>query len=121
MGTGKTARAVALYAAASLVVMGIGAGVLLAFFDGPANHRAILVSGIVGFVVQVAAFVLARALAERGNGIAGWGLGAAICFVVLIVFGFASKALGLPQSAALVSLATYFTLSELIEGPFLFL
>ena len=42
-----------------------------------------------------------------------------ICFAVLVVYGFASRALGVPQNAALLSLATFFFLTELIEAPLL--
>jgi hypothetical protein len=35
------------------------------------------------------------------------------------VYGFVSRALGLPSNAALVSLATFFFLTELIEPPLL--
>jgi F-type H+-transporting ATPase subunit a len=58
------------------------------------------VSAGVALVVQLVAFGIARTLADGGNGIAGWGLGAVICLLVLVVYGFASRALGLPQSAA---------------------
>jgi hypothetical protein len=42
-----------------------------------------------------------------------------ICLVALVAYGFVSRALGLPSNAALLSLATFFFLTELIEPPFL--
>ena len=93
----------------------------MSVYDAPGESRAVWVSALVALGVQMVAFAIARIMADKGNGIAGWGLGAVICLAALVVFGFASRALGLPQTAALVSLATYFSLTELIEAPFLFL
>ena len=112
-------RGLALYALASLVAIGLAAGVLVAVYGSSAERRAVVVSAVVALVVQVIAFAIARLLAGRGSAIAGWGLGAVICFAVLVVYGFVSRALGLPSNAALVSLATFFFLTELIEPPLL--
>ncbi|MEP6622366.1 MAG: hypothetical protein ABJE47_23790 [bacterium] len=114
------ARGFALYALASVVLIGLAGGVLTAVY-GPVERPAVWLSAGVALVTQLVSFAIARMLADKGNGMAGWGLGALICLAVLVVYGFVSRALGLPQSAALVSLATYFSLTELIEAPFLFL
>lgn len=122
MKAGKSkGRAFLLYALACVVVIGLAAGVFTAIYGGGPDLLAAWVSAGLALVVQLIAFAIARILADGGNGIAGWGLGAFICLVVLIVYGFASRALGLPPNAALLSLATYFSLTELIEAPFLFL
>ena len=118
---GSAGRAFTLYALTCVVVIGLAGGVFTALFEGGPARTAVWVSAGVALVVQLVAFGIARTLAKSGNGIAGWGLGAVICLLVLIVYGFASRALGLPQNAALLSLATYFSLTELIEAPFLFL
>ena len=112
-------RAVTMYGVACVVVIGLAAGILTAVFGTAPERQAVWVSALVALVVQLAAFTLARSMAEGGNGIAGWGLGAVICLVSLVVFGFASRALGLPSNAAMLSLATYFFLTELIEPPLL--
>ena len=112
-------RGLALYALACLLAIGMAAGVLVAVYGSPAERRAVVVSAVVALVVQVIAFAIARLLAGRGSAIAGWGLGAVICFAVLVVYGFVSRALELPSNAALVSLATFFFLTELIEPPLL--
>ncbi len=112
-------RAMVLYALASVVAIAMAAGVLMTIYSTPAEQRVVWLSAGVGLVVQIVTFGIARVLVERGHGIAGWGLGAVICFVALIVFGFVSRALGLPSNAALLSLATYFFLTELIEPPLL--
>jgi hypothetical protein len=51
--------------------------------------------------------------------VAGWALGAGICLVVLVIHGYVSRGFGLPSNAAMVSLATFFFLTELIEPPLL--
>lgn len=112
-------RAVFLYATACVVVIGLAGGLFTVLFGSPLERRAVWVSAMVALVVQVAAFAIARAMVDGGRGIAGWGLGAVICFAALIIYGFASRALGLPSNAALLSLATYFFLTELIEPPLL--
>ena len=113
------ARGLALYSLACVAAIGLAAGVFIAVYSGPAERQAVLVSAVVALVVQLIAFAFARLLADRGNGIAGWGIGALLCFVTLIVYGFVSRALGLPSNAALLSLATFFFLTELIEPPLL--
>jgi hypothetical protein len=112
-------RGLALYALASLVVIGLATGVFVAIYSAAAERNAVYVSAVVALVVQVIAFVFARLLAGKGNAIAGWSLGAVLCFASLIVYGFVSRALGLPSNAALLSLATFFFLTELIEPPLL--
>jgi hypothetical protein len=115
----RPVRAMAFYALASVVVIGIAAAVLVVFYRAPSERGAVGVSALVALAVQMVAFALARLMADRGSGIAGWGLGAALCFAVLVVYGFVGRALDMPTSAALVSLATFFFLTELIEPPFL--
>jgi hypothetical protein len=112
-------RAVALYSLASLLVVGLCSAVFVAIYSASADRRTVLISALVALVVQLVAFAFARMLAETGNAIAGWVLGAVVCFVALIVYGFVSRSLGLPSNAALLSLATFFFLTELIEPPFL--
>jgi len=112
-------RAMALYCLASVVVVGLAAAVFIAVYSAQAEQRTVAVSALVALVVQQIAFAFARLLAGKGNAIVGWVLGAAVCFAVLIVYGFVCRSLGLPPTAALLSLATFFFLTELIEPPFL--
>ena len=112
-------RGLALYGLASVVAIGLAAGVFVAVYPEPVARQAVLVSAVVALVVQLVAFAIARLVAAKGNAIAGWGLGAMICFAALVVYGFVSRALGLPSNAALLSLATFFFLTELIEPPLL--
>ena len=112
-------RGVLLYGLACLVAIGLAGGVFTAVYATAPERSAVWTSALVALVVQIVAFAIARALAAVGHGVAGWGLGAVICLAALIVYGFASRALGLPSNAALLSLATYFFLTELIEPPLL--
>jgi heme/copper-type cytochrome/quinol oxidase subunit 4 len=112
-------RGLALYSLASLLVIGLAAAVFVAVYSAPADRRTVVVSALVALVVQLVAFAFARMMADRGNAIAGWVLGAVVCFTALIVYGFVCRSLGLPPTAALLSLATFFFLTELIEPPFL--
>lgn len=115
----QVGRAVLMYGLACVVAIGLAGGVFTAVFGTAPERQAVWVSALVALVVQLVAFALARSMVEGGHGIAGWGLGAVICLVALVVYGFASRALGLPSNAALLSLATYFFLTELIEPPLL--
>lgn len=120
MSAGRSiGRAIALYALVCLVVIGLAGAVLALMWGSPLERRAVLVSALVALVVQMVAFAIARLLAANGNGIAGWALGAVICLVVLVIHGFVSRGLGLPSNVALLSLATFFFLTELIEPPLL--
>jgi hypothetical protein len=114
-------RGVAVYGLCCVLVIGLASGVFVALYGSTADRWAILVSALLALVVQLLAYVLARLVAQSqgGNLIAGWGLGAVICMLVLVVYGFVCRPLGLPPSAALLSLATFFFLTELIEAPLL--
>ncbi|MEO7456795.1 MAG: hypothetical protein ABIY52_11070 [Gemmatimonadaceae bacterium] len=113
------ARGLTLYGLGCVVAIGLIGGVFTAIYNTAPERSAIWISAGVALVVQLVAFAIARVLSDGGHGIAGWGLGAVICFVTLIVYGFASRALGLPSNAALLSLATYFFVTELFEPPLL--
>ena len=112
-------RGIRLYALASFVVIAVAAGAFSFAWDDGAARQAVLVSAVLAYVVQLVAFAVARLLAANGHGIAGWGLGAVFCFVTLVVYGFVCRATGLPTSAGMISLATFFFLTEVIEPPFL--
>jgi hypothetical protein len=112
-------RGLALYALSCVVAIGLAGAVFVAIYPSPAERHAVAVSAAVALVVQMIAFAFARMLASRGNAIAGWASGAVVCFAALLVYGFVSRTFGLPQNAALLSLATFFFLTELIEPPLL--
>lgn len=110
-----TPRAIAAYAAAALLLIA-GSGWLLSLvLSGDAARHALVVSAAVAFVVQLLAFVIARRFSDRSNAMLGWGIGALLCFVTLVVMGIVARPLGLSLEAALLGLATFLFLTELVE------
>ncbi|CAA9303571.1 MAG: hypothetical protein AVDCRST_MAG40-524 [uncultured Gemmatimonadaceae bacterium] len=108
-------RAVALYTVSAAIAIGVLAVLLALAFRTPADHRALLVSAGIAFVVQVAAFVVLR-LSPPGSSMKAWGLGAVLRLVTLLVYALlALEPLGLPPTAALISLVTFFFVSTLLE------
>jgi hypothetical protein len=112
-------KGLALYTVACMVLIGLAAAVMAVVWRSALDRHTVLVSAGVALVVQVLAYAIARLLAAGGNGIAGWALGAVICLTALLLYGFVSRGLGLPSNVALLSLATFFFLTELIEPPLL--
>ncbi len=108
-------KALGLFAIVTLAIIGVAGWVLSLVYDSPADRHAIVVSAWVAFVVQLITFAVAR-FAFRTNVIAGWGLGSVIRLLVLVAYGFVVvKAMHLPSSPALLSLALFFFLSMLVE------
>jgi hypothetical protein len=96
------------------VVLLVG-GLLAALFRGPGDMQAIGISGVVALVVQCTAFSLSRMVGE-GNLAARLGTGALLRFLALAIYAvLVVLVLKLPATAALVSLATFFFVSTLIE------
>ena len=111
-------RGIRLYALASAGLILVGAWAFAFAYEG-AERRAVFISAGVAFVLQLLAFAVARLLAAGGNAVAGWGLGAVVCIFSLVIYGFVCRAAGIPSDAAMISLATFFFLTEVIEPPFL--
>lgn len=116
---GRIGRAIAIYAGASGACIALAAGVFMLLYGGGAERQAVWTSAGVAFVVQLVAFTIARLMAQVNHGIAGWGLGAVICLVTLMLYGVLVRGTALPQGVALVSLATFLFITELIEPPLL--
>jgi hypothetical protein len=103
--------ALALTVAAALV-LGVA-------FDDPGERRAVWTSAAVAYAVQLLAFAIARFL-RRDNVMLGWGMGVLVRLVTLVAFALVFvNALGLAPTAALISLATCFFLTTLVEPLFL--
>ena len=118
-GARSWVRAMALYAAVSLALIAAGAWLLGQAFASPAERRAVWTSAAVAWVVQLATFALARRTSLT-NPFAGYGAGMLIRFAVLALYAFlVVDRLALPSSAALLSLATFFFVSTLVEPPLL--
>ena len=108
-------RRVALYAAIAAGLIGIAAGLLSLPFDSPIERRSILISAVLAFVVQLAAFA-AVGFASAANLMAGWGIGVLVRLLVLVAYALlVVQAIGLAPTAALLSLATFFFLCTLVE------
>jgi hypothetical protein len=89
-------------------------------FPNDAGRQALGTAAAVAFVAQMVAFLVARGFARRKNVMAGWGIGIALRFVVLLLFGLvAVPKLGLPLGTSLLALATFLFVSTLIEPLFL--
>jgi hypothetical protein len=109
----------ALYAVISLVLVVVGGWLFTIVYPGVDARRAIVTSAGVAYVVQLGAFVLARSTAGT-NPFAGYGLGVLLRFVTLGLYALVFvPRLALPSMPALVSLATFFFVSTLVEPPLL--
>jgi hypothetical protein len=112
-------RALLVYAGASAAVIALAAGVFMLVYDDASARQAVWTSAAVAFPVQLVAFAIARLMAQVNHGIAGWGLGALVCLLTLVLYGVIVRGTTLPEGAALVSLATFLFITELIEPPLL--
>ncbi len=82
------------------------------------TSRAIWTSVGVAVVVQVLALLVGRSFG-RDRMIIGWGMGALLRLLTVLIYGFAVvPALGLPMAPALLSLVVIFFVTTLFE-PFL--
>jgi hypothetical protein len=112
-------KATLWFAIVVIAVAAIVGPVLAIPFSSPIEHRAIEASAAVAVVVQVFAFVIARALL-KGDFMTGWVIGVVMRFVTLLVYAFvAVKLLGMPAPAALLSLATFLFISTIVEPKLL--
>lgn len=108
------------FAALTAGIVVVAGGVLWLVFVAPAERRAIAVSAAIAVVVQLLVFAGVQRGVRGGNVIAAWGAGAVARLAVLAVYALViAKAFALPSAAALVSLATFFFLSTLVEPLFL--
>lgn len=108
------------FAALSLGVIGVAGLILSRLFPGAESLRAIEVSAVVAFVIQMATFLILMPPKGRpdlpGGLLMRWGVGAVIRLLSLVFYAIvATKLIGLPAAPALVSLATFFFVTMLIE------
>ena len=112
-------KAIALFALATAFLIGVLWWVLGLVFAGPDDARALGISALVAFVVQLFGFALAR-MSARSNVIAGWGVGMLLRLLTLGVFAFlVVPALALPSGTTLIALVAFFFVSTLVEPLFL--
>jgi hypothetical protein len=105
----------AIFAIASAAVI---TGVALLFgliFGSPADHRAIRVSALIAYFIQLFGFVVVLVV-RTSNIFAAWGLGMLLRLVTLAVFAFlVVRGMQLPPEPALVSMVAFFFLTTLVE------
>ncbi|HXY29764.1 MAG TPA: hypothetical protein VEI06_03560 [Gemmatimonadaceae bacterium] len=107
------------YTLVATAIIALCAWVLTVVFRDPGATRAILWSAAIALGVQSAAYLITR-FSMPTNVMAGWALGAVVRFVALAVYALAIvKPLGLSLSSALLSLATFFLASTVVEPLFL--
>jgi hypothetical protein len=112
-------RGMALFSVTGAALIAVAGGVLALVYGGAADRRAIVVSAVIAFVVQLLAFAIVK-LAAGKNVIAGWGVGAILRFLVFVIYALVLvKAFGLPSTPALLSMAVFLFLSTLVEPLFL--
>jgi hypothetical protein len=108
-------KRVLAFAAVAAALTVSTAAIMTIVWSTPAEERAIWLSAAIAFVVQMLAFGVASVV-RREQVMVGWGLGALMRLVTLSVYALVFvNALGLPATAALVSLAVFFFLSTLVE------
>jgi hypothetical protein len=109
-----TASLIAL-AVGAIVIMALAALLDVTLFTSPAERRAVQISAEVAYAVQLAGFALLFRL-RKWNVMAAWGLAAILRFGALAVYALVLvKPLGLPATAALCSLVTFFFVTTLAE------
>ena len=85
-----------------------------------AVRRALGITAVLALVVQLVAFAIARAWVKKQNVMAGWGIGIALRFAALLLFGLIGvQRLGLPVGPSLLALAMFLFVTTLIEPLFL--
>jgi len=105
------------FVAAAAVLIVVGAFLLGLLFRLPGDARAIEVSAVIAFAVQSFAFAVVLLVAGAGTNVfPAWGLGMLLRLAALAVMGFwLVRALGLRAEPALLSLATFFFVTTLVE------
>lgn len=108
-------KAGAWYAAVTLALIAVISWLFTLGFRTAEARQAVLVSGVIAFIVQMIAFAIARQVG-REQVFLGWGIGSLLRLLTLAVYAmFVVKALGLPAGAALLSMATFFFVAIIVE------
>jgi hypothetical protein len=108
-----------LFALTTVAIALLGGWLLTGVFTEPRAVRAVWISAVLAVVTQIASFGIARRYAASGDVMKGWGIGALVRVIVLVLFGFSSARLQLPLGPALMSFAAFVFASTLIEPLFL--
>jgi hypothetical protein len=108
-------KGIALYVAI-LLAISVAVGWLFSLaFPGVSALAAIRLSAVVAMAVQLAGFVAIRRL-KGTRMLVGWGILALLRLITTVVYAvIAARVLGSPLAPAVLSIATVFFLSTLIE------
>lgn len=108
-------KAGAVYALITLALIAVIGWLFTLGFKTPEARQAILVSGVIAFIVQMIAFAIAKQVG-KDQIFLGWGIGSLLRLLTLAVYAMlVVKALCLPASAALLSMATFFFVAIIVE------
>jgi hypothetical protein len=108
-------RRFAIFAVASAAVIAVVALLFGLIFGSPADHRAIRISALIAYCVQLFGFIVVL-LVRTANIFAAWGLGMLLRLGTLAVFAFlVVRGMHLPPESALVSMVAFFFLTTLVE------
>ena len=108
-------KALVVYSAIAVGLILILGWPLSRAFDGPGDAAAIRLSAVVVLVVQLATFAGVKLVPQR-HLIAGWGAGALLRFLTLVIYAvLVAKVLSVPITAALISMEVFFFLTTLVE------
>ena len=108
-------KRVARFVVLAAVIIVLSAWLLGSMFHAPGDDRAIRVSAVVAFVVQLFAFAMLL-LVQDTKVFPAWGLGMLLRLAALAVMGFwLVRGMALRAEPALISLATFFFLTTLVE------
>ncbi|HEY7895699.1 MAG TPA: hypothetical protein VIC24_12450 [Gemmatimonadaceae bacterium] len=105
------------FVAAAAVLIVVAAFLLGLLFRLPGDERAIRISAVIAFAVQVFAFAIVLMVARTGTNVfPAWGLGMLLRLAALAVMGlWLVKALGLRAEPALIGMAAFFFVTTLVE------
>jgi hypothetical protein len=104
-----------MYAVITLALIGLIGWLFTLGYKTPEARQAILISGMIAFAVQMIAFAIAKQVGKEQIFL-GWGLGSLLRLLTLAVYAMlVVKALGLPSSPALLSMATFFFVAIIVE------
>ncbi len=104
-----------MYAVAIVAMVGVAGWLLTLGFRGPRDASAIRLSAVVVVAVQLIGFVSIKLVGSQ-QVIVGWGIAALLRFLTMIVYAvLVAKVWPMPLLPALISMATFFFFSTLIE------
>lgn len=100
-----------------VALIAITGWILAQGFTTAAERHAIVISGVLATVIQMAAYGMVQYAGRRNAALAGWGMGAILRGLSLVLYGLIfTRLLGLPLTAALTSFAVFLFASMLLES-----